>query len=226
MLRARQVFQAKYGHGDDGRPLPGIQHTHAGGGRGRTPLPHPDRCHGSVLHRRHRDRGGELCRLGGRVHAAMGRPWMGEWFSRMMPLVESGRSASSTTSSNSCLADRIGGLPSAGDCRNCQRPLIGFSSESNGRPVGTLGSGSSPRRSRSSTLRSISSKTLGMNSTRPVGPPYAHRPGAEAGSSGVSGTMRMTAYTTGSVPSLRISPPMVGFRTNPSPGLSWVSSPP
>ena len=92
MVIARQVFQAKYGRGDDLV------------------------THFQELNRRMREEGGTAPRfriltdvsgpfftvvtevefesLGvweGSFSEAMDRPWMGEWFSRMMPLVESGR---------------------------------------------------------------------------------------------------------------------------------------
>ena len=91
MLLARQVFQAKYGRGDELVTL--FQELNArmhDAGELTPQLPHPQRCHRSLLHRRHGDRGREPGCLGGEFRKSMERPWMGEWFSRMMPLVESG----------------------------------------------------------------------------------------------------------------------------------------
>ncbi len=92
MLRARQVFQAKYGRGNE---LVGLFQE---------------------FNRRMQEEGGyaphfriltdatgpfftviteievaSFAAWEGEFSTAMNRPWMGEWFSRMMPLVESGR---------------------------------------------------------------------------------------------------------------------------------------
>ena len=92
MLRARQVFQAKYGRGDELVGLFQEFNTRMQAESGDTP-------HFRIL----TDATGpfftviteievaSLTAWEGEFSVAMNRPWMGEWFSRMMPLVESGR---------------------------------------------------------------------------------------------------------------------------------------
>ncbi len=92
MLRARQVFQAKYGPGDTMVGLFQEFNTRMQEEGGDAP-------HFRIL----TDATGPFFTViteievesfaawEGEFSAAMNRPWMGEWFSRMMPLVESGR---------------------------------------------------------------------------------------------------------------------------------------
>ena len=92
MLRARQVFQAKYGRGDEVVRLFQELNTRMQAEGGGAP-------HFRIL----TDATGPFFTVvteievasfaawEGEFSEAMNRPWMGEWFSRMMPLVESGR---------------------------------------------------------------------------------------------------------------------------------------
>ena len=92
MLRARQVFQAKYGRGDEVVSLFQEFNTRMQAEGGNAP-------HFRIL----TDATGSFFTVvteievasfaawEGEFSDAMNRPWMGEWFSRMMPLVESGR---------------------------------------------------------------------------------------------------------------------------------------
>jgi hypothetical protein len=92
MLRARQVFQAKYGRGDELVGLFQEFNTRMQDEGGDAP-------HFRIL----TDATGPFFAViteievasftagEGEFSAAMNRPGMGEWFSRMMPLVESGR---------------------------------------------------------------------------------------------------------------------------------------
>ena len=91
MVVARQVFRAKYGRGDelvalfkefnqrmqeDGGPVPRFRLL--------TDLSGPFFTVVSEVEVE------SLAAWEGRFREAMDRPWMGEWFGRMMPLVESG----------------------------------------------------------------------------------------------------------------------------------------
>jgi hypothetical protein len=92
MLLARQVFQAKYGRGDELVAL--FQELN---GRMR------EAGHSTFQFRILTDASGPFFTVvtetvvdnfaawEGSFREAMAQPWMGEWFSRMMPLVESGR---------------------------------------------------------------------------------------------------------------------------------------
>jgi hypothetical protein len=92
MLRARQVFQAKYGRGnelvglfqefntcmqDEGGNAPHFRILTDGTGPFFTVITEIELASFTAWE--------------GEFSAAMNHPWMGEWFSRMMPLVESGR---------------------------------------------------------------------------------------------------------------------------------------
>jgi hypothetical protein len=92
LLLVRQVFQAKYGHGDTLVGLFQEFNTRMQEEGGNAP-------HFRIL----TDATGPFFTViteieaasfaawEGEFSAAMNGPWMGEWFSRMMPLVESGR---------------------------------------------------------------------------------------------------------------------------------------
>jgi hypothetical protein len=91
MLVARQVFQARYGRGDELVALFREFNTRA----------HEEGA-GAPRFRILTDASGRfftvvtevevesLADWEGRFSASMNRPWVGEWFGRMMPLVESG----------------------------------------------------------------------------------------------------------------------------------------
>ena len=91
-MRARQVFQAKYNRGDEVVGLFQELNTRMQAEEGNAP-------HFRIL----TDASGSFFTVvteievvsfaswEGEFSDAMNRPWMGEWFSRMMPLVESGR---------------------------------------------------------------------------------------------------------------------------------------
>ena len=91
MLIARQVFRAKYGRGDELVTLFKELNTRMQeeGGTGRrfrilTDISGPFFTVVSEVEVE------SLAAWEGEFRESMNRPWMGEWFSRMMPLVESG----------------------------------------------------------------------------------------------------------------------------------------
>jgi hypothetical protein len=91
MLRARQVFQAKYGRGDEVVGLFQEFNTPmlAEGGNG----PHfriLTDASGSFFTVVTEIEVVSFASWEGEFSDVMNRPWLGEWFSRMMPLVESG----------------------------------------------------------------------------------------------------------------------------------------
>ena len=91
MLVARQVFRAKYGRGDELVALFQELNTRMreAGERRRTSASSPTPpAPSSPSSPRSRSRAWPPGK--GRFRESMERPWMGEWFSRMTPLVESG----------------------------------------------------------------------------------------------------------------------------------------
>ena len=92
MLVARQVFRAKYGRGDELVALfkelnTRLQEAGGTGPRFRI-LTDVSGPFFTVVTEVEVE---SLAAWEGRFHESMDRPWMGEWFGRMMPLVESGR---------------------------------------------------------------------------------------------------------------------------------------
>ena len=92
MLRARQVFQAKYGRGDELVALFQEFNTRMQEAGETTPrfriLTDATGPFFTVVTEIEVE---NFAAWEGEFSTAMNRPWMGEWFSRMMPLVESGR---------------------------------------------------------------------------------------------------------------------------------------
>ena len=91
MLIARQVFQAKYGRGDELVALfkelnTRMQEESSPGPRFRI-LSDATGPFFTVVTEVEVE---SLAAWEGSFRESMGRPWIGEWFSRMMPLVESG----------------------------------------------------------------------------------------------------------------------------------------
>ena len=92
MLRARQVFQAKYGRGDELVALFQEFNTRMReAGEAQPALPHPHRRLRPVLHRGHGERRESFADWESKFTEAMAQPLMEDWFGRMIPLVESGR---------------------------------------------------------------------------------------------------------------------------------------
>ena len=92
MLIARQVFQAKYGRGDDLVALLQELNARIGEEGGTGPrfriLTDAAGPFFTVVTETEVE---NFAAWEGSFREAMNRPWMGEWFGRMMPLVESGR---------------------------------------------------------------------------------------------------------------------------------------
>ena len=92
MLLVRQVFQAKYGRGDELVALfkefnTRMQEEGGNGPRFRI-MTDATGPFFTVVTENEVD---DFATWEGAFSASMGKPWMGEWFGRMMPLVESGR---------------------------------------------------------------------------------------------------------------------------------------
>ncbi len=91
MIIARQVFQAKYGRGDELVALFKEFNTRMQEAGGAAPrfriLTDVSGPFFTVVTEVEVE---SLAAWEGKFRESMDRPWMGEWFSRMMPLVESG----------------------------------------------------------------------------------------------------------------------------------------
>ena len=91
MLVARQVFRAKYGRGDELVALFKELNTRMQEAGGNAPrfriLTDVSGPFFTVVTEVEVE---SLAAWEGRFRESMDRPWMGEWFARMMPLVESG----------------------------------------------------------------------------------------------------------------------------------------
>ena len=91
MLVARQIFRAKYGRGDELVALFKELNTRMREGAGAAPrfriLTDVSGPFFTVVTEVEVE---SLAAWEGSFRASMDRPWMGEWFSRTMPLVESG----------------------------------------------------------------------------------------------------------------------------------------